>query len=339
MATDTTLWGIHGGKTGDADSLFLKHGVVALGWDEVGSLAGLPGDREAFKALVAATYPDKTPTQVANNAGQLYRFVHEIQAGDLVAYPSKRDREIHIGRVAGPYRCDPKTSAGYIHHRPVEWKASVPRTRFSQGALYEIGSALSLFQIRNYTDEYDAVLAGGVVGPVRDTPAEVAREAEAIEQATRDFVAKRLSRELKGHPFAEFVGHLLNVIGYRTRVSPAGPDHGIDVVAYKDALGLEPPIIKVQVKSGDGAVGRPEVSQLYGLVETGEYGLFVALGGFKTTAVEFARSKANLRVMDSEEVIDLVLQHYDSLDARYKGLLPLRKVYVPEPLDEAGDAS
>jgi restriction system protein len=336
MAADTTLWGIHGGRTGDADTLFLEHDVVALGWDELGSLGGLPNDRDAFKAAVTTQWPEKTPTQVANNAGQLYRFVHGIQPGDLVAYPSKRDRHIHIGRVTGPYRYDGKTSAGYVHHRPVEWLAHVPRTHFSQGALYEIGSALSLFQVKNYADEYEAALGGTVVGPVHDAPAEVAREAEAIEQATRDFVTKRLARELKGHPFAEFVGHLLNVMGYRTRVSPAGPDHGIDVVAYKDALGLEPPIVKVQVKSGEGQISRPELQQLYGLVETGEYGLFVALGGFKGPAAEFARSKANLRTMDGEEVVDLVLQHYDALDARYKGLLPLRKVYVPEPLDDGG---
>ena len=98
---DYTLWGIHGGRTGDADTLFLKRGAIALGWHAVPDLSGLPDDREAFKALIAETYPDNTPTQVANNAGQLYRFVHEMRTGDLVAYPSKRDRRIHVGRVTG----------------------------------------------------------------------------------------------------------------------------------------------------------------------------------------------------------------------------------------------
>jgi hypothetical protein len=26
--TEKNLWGMHGGKTGDADNLFLKHGVI-----------------------------------------------------------------------------------------------------------------------------------------------------------------------------------------------------------------------------------------------------------------------------------------------------------------------
>lgn len=29
---DRTIWGIHGGRTGDADTLFLKKKRVALGW-------------------------------------------------------------------------------------------------------------------------------------------------------------------------------------------------------------------------------------------------------------------------------------------------------------------
>jgi restriction system protein len=29
---DVVLWGIHGGRTGDADTQFLKNKVVAIGW-------------------------------------------------------------------------------------------------------------------------------------------------------------------------------------------------------------------------------------------------------------------------------------------------------------------
>ena len=37
MATqERTIWGIHGGKTGDADSLFLKKKYIAVGWSKCG---------------------------------------------------------------------------------------------------------------------------------------------------------------------------------------------------------------------------------------------------------------------------------------------------------------
>ncbi len=35
--------------------------------------------------------------------------------------------------------------------------------------------------------------------------------------------------------------------------------------------------------------------------------------------------------------MDLILQQYEEFDASYKGLLPLKRVYVPAPLEEDTD--
>jgi restriction system protein len=40
-----------------------------------------------------------------------------------------------------------------------------------------------------------------------------------------------------------------------------------------------------------------------------------------------------LRLIDSDELVQLVFPHYDQFDSRYKGLLPLRRVYVPEAIE------
>ena len=45
MAEETVFWGVHGGRTGDAESLFLKHNVVAIGWVEMGDLSKSAPDR------------------------------------------------------------------------------------------------------------------------------------------------------------------------------------------------------------------------------------------------------------------------------------------------------
>jgi restriction system protein len=331
---DNNLWGIHGGKTGDADSLFLKKNCVALGWHKIGDLSRITADRDAFKSAVVNAYPEAKPGAIPNNAGQLFRFVHEMRIGDLVAYPSKRDRQIHFGQVEGKYEYDPKSEPNYPNVRAVKWLREVPRTRFSQGALYEIGSAMSFFLIKNFADEFRAVLEGKTV-PITTVSQDesVGVVAEDIEETTRDFVLKRLAQELKGHPFADFVSHLLNTMGYRTRVSEEGPDGGVDIVAHKDELGFEPPIIKVQVKSTEGSTSDPVVSSLYGKVASGEFGLLISLGTFTTPAINFAKSKSNLRLIDGDELVKLIFQHYDQFDSRYKGLLPLRRVYVPEPIE------
>lgn len=327
---DTTIWGIHAGKTGDAESLFFKHKYIAIGWDRVGDLSKLVADREAFKTAVIAGYPKFKPGAIPNAAGQLFRFVHEIEIGDIVAYPSKKDRHIHLGKIVGNYKYDPSLESGYPNMRQVQWIKSVPRTSFTQGALYEIGSAMSLFQIKNYADEYLAAIEGKAVTPAIESDPTVAEVSEDIEETTRDFILKTLAQELKGHPFARFVGHLLETMGYRTRISPEGPDGGIDIIAHKDELGFEPPIIKVQVKSSEGKIGDPDVSALYGKVSTGEHGLLVTLGKFTNQAINFAKSKSNLRLIDGDDLVELILSHYEQFDSRYKGLIRLKRVFVPE---------
>lgn len=334
---ERNVWGIHAGKTGDADTLFLKKNFIAIGWAKMGNLSTLAPERDAFKSKVLECYPDKKPGAIPNNAGQLYRFVHVAQVDDLVIYRSKRDHQIHIGRIAGNYKYDPQLEAGYPNLRPVVWLKTFPLTRFSQGALHEIGSAMSFFLVKNYADDFIAALEGAPApAPAEDET--VSLVAEEIEQTTRDFIIKQLAQELKGHPLEDFVAHLLNAMGYRTRVSPEGQDGGIDIIAHKDELGFEPPIVKVQVKSSEGNVGEPAVSALYGKVaQQNEFGLFVTLGGYTAQAISFARNKPNLRLIDSDGLVDLILQHYDQFDSRYKGLLPLKRVYIPEVFEETED--
>src|SRR6266571_250478 len=124
-----------------------------------------------------------------------------MRVGDLVVYPSKRDRQVHLGRIEGACQYDPSLESSYPNVRAAKWLRAVPRTHFTQGALYEIGSAMSFFQVKNYADEFRTALEGST------------NLSPDIEETTRDFVIKRLAQETKGHPFAEFVGHLLNTMG------------------------------------------------------------------------------------------------------------------------------
>ncbi|MBI1302788.1 MAG: restriction endonuclease [Phycisphaera sp.] len=334
---EQTVWGIHGGRAGDADTLFLRRNLVALGWPELGDLSRLGASREAFKAAAEACFPDRNPGNIRNCAGQLFRFLHEMRIGDLVVYPSRSDRLVHVGRVTGEYRFVSDEVAAYPNRRTVEWKRRIPRTQLSQGALYEIGSALSFFQVRNYADEFTSESTAAATAVVSALDPSVAAVTEDIEETTRDFVLKRLARDLKGHPLASFVGHLLVAMGYRVRVSPEGPDRGVDIVAHKDDLGFEPPIIKVQVKSTEGSVSEPLVASLCGVVGEKECGLFVTLGTFTAQARRLADGRSNIQLVDGARLVDLVFQHYEAFDALYKGMIPLKRVYIPDAIEENVD--
>lgn len=142
------VWGIHAGSLGEVDSKFLSKSkpCIAIGWNKVGDFKKIPADRESFKGSLIKAYPDTKKGAVPTSAGMLFRFVHEIQIGDIVIYPSKRDKLIHIGKITANYEYNMDFDNHYPNIRSVEWLKHIPRTKFSQGALYEIGSALSFFR-------------------------------------------------------------------------------------------------------------------------------------------------------------------------------------------------
>jgi hypothetical protein len=181
---EQAVWGIHGGRTGDANSLYLNHNVIALGWNIMGDLSVLSPDREAFKVRVAEVYPDSKPGAVPVMAGELYRFVYEMQIGDLVVYFSKHDRQIHIGKIEGAYIYQTEPEPSYPHHRTVRWMKTLPLTHFSQKALHEIGSAMTFFQVKNYDKEFRAALEGRVLPPPISTDQTIALVSEGIVRGT-----------------------------------------------------------------------------------------------------------------------------------------------------------
>ncbi len=138
-----TVWGIHTMN----DNLFLNNNVIAIGWKVFGNLSVLDATREAFKAHYEKSYPDAKKGSIPTCAGMLFRFIHEAQIGDYVVFPSKIDRKINIGIIEGEYEYVP-SSDEYVQQRKVKWLKHLPRTVFSQGALYEVGSALSFFIVK-----------------------------------------------------------------------------------------------------------------------------------------------------------------------------------------------
>lgn len=339
------FWGIHNDRP-DLD--LVENGFVSIGWPGVGDIQALGDDKDVLKARVAQVFPDAKPGAIPVWAGVLRRFAFEMQPGDFVVYPHKPDSTINIGRVVGPYSYF--DGERHPHRRTVEWlHTDIPRTRFTQAARNEIGSAVTMFRIKTNVAEFQAVLSGAPTtpdpGPAADDSIDEAVEqaaqaitADRIEQHTRDFIISTLMNELDGFEFEEFVADLLVAMGYRARVTQRSQDGGIDVLAHRDPLGLEPPLIKVQCKLTEGSKGGPDVQQLTGTLAPGgsELGLYVTLGSYSKDARSVERTRSDLRLVSGDDVVGLICEHYDRLDPRWQRLLPLRSVFVVDQGPEDG---
>ena len=323
--SERKIWGIH---TQDQE-LFLKHNVIAIGWKEIGDLLSLQPTRDAIKTRYLQVFPSEKKGSVATSAGMLYRFCYEAQIGDLIIYPSKIDRMINIGEITGSYEYVPDAHE-YVNQRGVKWLKHLPRTAFSQGALYEIGSAMSFFSVKNYADEFISALDKDFMKKpsITEEDETVKATAEEILESTRDFILKELSRNFKGYALEEFVADLLRAMGYRTKISPQGGDSGIDITAYKDEL---PPRILVQVKSQDGDIKETTIQSLKGAMREGDYGLFVTLSNYTKNARKYLENTPIIRGINGTELVDLILKYYDDLDDKYKQVIPLKMTYIPVP--------
>lgn len=339
------MWGIHNDALG---AELVEKGFISIGWEEVPDLRTIGDDRERLKNLVRRTYPAAKAGAIPVWAGVLHRFGSEMDVGDLVIAPYKPDSTLNFGVIEGDYEFDPQ-ALRHPHRRKVRWlKTGVARGLFPQAALYEIGSAMTLFRVRKHADVFSQFLdapsdesfeanvprevpaSDETAGAVEDEP-----NADRIEQHTRDFIVKVLHKEITAEQFEHFTADLLRAMGYQARVTTFSADGGVDVLAHKDQLGLESPLIKVQCKQSTSSRGRPDVQQLIGTLSAGEVGLLVTLGTFSKDAVDLERERQSLRLFGAADITRLTLEHYDRLPSRWRELIPLRPLLVVDRAPES----
>lgn len=164
-------------------------------------------------------------------------------------------------------------------------------------------------------------------------PGEAEEEYDAIKEdiiaKANEFIKDKL-QSLSWDEMQELVAGVLRGMGYKTRISPKGPDRGRDILASPDGLGLEEPRIIVEVKHRKGVMGSNEVRSFVGGLRNRDRGIYVSTGGFtKEAKYEAERSNIPISFIDLDVLVELITQYYDNLDADTKALIPLRKIFWP----------
>ena len=326
------IWAIRSGAGGQADAVFLERNQIAIsGAETEGDLSQLPPTRLAFKEMIGRA-GDARPASIPMQAGQLYRFLHELSIGDRFIYPRRTDRTLHWGEIIGPYVYDREGLAEFSHRRAVRWISKSSRDAFSQGALYELGALLTLFEVKGFASEFHRKFETPDLLPRAPPPEDESELAivRDISENTRDYIARKIKTDLKGFPFEPFMADLFRAMGYKARATRNMRDDGIDIIAHRDELGIEPPILKIQVKVIDSNVGADCVKAFYAMVADRDVGIFVTTSGYSSGAVSFAHTKGNLKLMNGVELVDLIQKYYDGMDVKYRKQIPLRRVLVPD---------
>lgn len=337
------VWLVRAGSRGEREDLALENNIAVIGWGELGDLSDIDS-REALLARLQATYPDAKPKTLQNWASQIWPFVSGMQPGDLVALPLKQRPAVAFGEVTGGYQYRPDLPPDARQTRQVRWIKETPRTALDKDLLYSLGAFMTVCRIqRNNAEQRILALLQGKASPV-PTPG-VPREEDAsdesaevnLEEVALDQIQRFITQRFKGHRLTDLVAAVLTAQGFKVRVSPEGPDGGVDILAGSGELGFDEPRIAVQVKSGDAPVDVKAVRELQGAMSNfgASLGLFVSWGGFKASVnKEVARLFFQIRLWGPDELMREVLRHYDSLPDELQAELPLKRIWILVPPSE-----
>lgn len=340
------LWLIRSGSRGERELDALEQNKALIGWSEVGDLSNK--DRSEIVRRLEKIFLGSSKNRIANYASQLDRFVNIIQVGDLVVMPRKLTDGIAIGEVTGDYNYIDDPNDIFPNSRSVKWhKESVPRDNFKQDLRHSFGAFMTVCEIeRNQAvDRVRAVLETGKdPGPLLNKqglatvqPMGVEDYEVDIEYVANQQIVSLIKSQFAGHALADLVAEILKIEGYTTKVSPPGPDGGVDILAAGGTLGLGEDRICVQVKSSDGEANHDVVLRLIGSVTNSgaQTGLLVSIGGVnKVARKELENNFFMLRLWQMDDLLKALFKNYAELPGYIRAKLALRQIWAPVSQDD-----
>ncbi|MEW8042467.1 MAG: restriction endonuclease [Candidatus Thiodiazotropha endolucinida] len=327
----TPMWKIAAGRGGGDFDLFHEGAIIAMGLDETGDLSATRSRKEIVTKVQNA-YPNWPPGRISAWGGMLYRFQHEIGVEDFVITYDPGRRIYLVGTITSNCIYDPNRVPGSPYVREVNWLKEVERDNLATSVKNSLGAISTLFRVPD--QHIDEILAGGTGDRTPDQSDLLVDEDQSlnldkVEEESIERVKDQVA-SLGWDELQELVAGLLRGMGYKTRVSPLGPDRGKDIIASPDGFGFESPRIVVEVKHRGQSMGSHEIRSFLGGRHVADKGLYVSTGGFtKDAYYEAERANIPLTLMSLDELVKALLEYYDQLDIETQQLVPLKKVYWP----------
>ena len=332
------MWMVRAGKGAFLIDEFKERNIVALGWG-LGDLENKSSDE--IKRLMEEKYPEESKYALGIASSQVIKFRHMIKKGDYVLSYNPSIRKYLLGEITSDYYYSEdmeKDGSDYIggHNdtRDVKWLGEVSRDNLKVSTKNTLGSITTLFNINEEAIKDILNFLNNKVPEKGDDEGnedeDVSILKEDIQDKSIEFIKDKVNR-LDPFEMQDLVAGLLRAMGYKTIVSPQGADRGKDIIASPDGLGLEDPVILVEVKHRQNtSMGSQQIRSFKGALKKTNRGIFVSTGGFTTDAkYEAERSEIPIILMDLDRLVKFIIQYYDNFDNDARSLIPLTKIYWP----------
>lgn len=299
---------------------FIQGGYVAIGWVPSFDLAKIQS-RDELYSLYNKDHPDDTSKYVVGvQVGQISRFLLDIQEGDFVITPGKDTDELYYGVVQANayYYFQGKDRCPYKHRKKIKWeKEPLKRYTFSVPFQNTIRSSLTVFGISQEDEFFLKIGKNELIVPK-----------PAVKFNPTQIVLNQIL-ELQAKEFEILVGHLLTAMGFEeTEVTGKTGDGGVDVIGELNASNLAKVKVFVQAKryKPDHIISARTVRELRQAIPFGGQGAFITTSDFQNEALNVATEAGFPRIglINGEQLVDLLVEHWDDIPSDFQELLGLR---------------
>lgn len=295
----------------------LKENQIIIGWSEASGLLDTNLKWDPFREILRNTYyaNENTLRKAGGAAGHMWRFIREMNKGDLVVVP--HGSVFYVAEVEGPAIYDiAKISDDTAYRRPVKWLNGKKPIRRDLAKSPLISRMKTQGTCAYATDLIDEIKECLTIASTGETPA---FQTDLQTRLVRETLNELCNGRMDSFGFERLIEIVLKGLGAKeTRIVPRNQDKGADIVATFQIASAFRQVIAVQAKhwQPDPPVGKDVVDQLIKGIEaeSANLGMVITSGTISdeasiTAEKYFDEKGIKIELIDGEQFAKLIVEH------------------------------
>lgn len=294
----------------------LTENQIIIGWSKAEDLLDI-NEWEQFREIIRNTYytGEDTLRKAGVAAGHIWRFIREMNKGDLVVVPYKS--EFYVAEIEGQAIYDAKKVADdTAYRRPIKWlndKKSIRRDLAKAALISRMKIQGTCAYATDLLDEIKECLQ--IVSSGQTPTFQTDLQTRLIHETLNELRSGRMD----SFGFERLIQTVLTGLGADdTRVVPRGQDKGADILATFRVAGAFRQVIAVQAKHWKPVppVGKDIVEQLIKGIEaeSANLGMVITSGEISdeatVTAEKYYEEKGvKIELVDGEQFAKLIVEN------------------------------
>ena len=295
----------------------LREDQIIIGWANAGTLLDQTLTWDRFRDILRVAYYADEPglRKAGSAAGNMWRFIREMNNGDLVVVPY--GNQFYIAQVDGPATYDStRITDDTAFRRQVKWlneKNPIPRNVAKSALISRMKTQGTCAYATDLLDEIEESLQA--VATNRNPTFHTDLQARLVKETLDELRSGRMD----SLGFEKLIDAVLVGLGAEeSRIVPRKQDKGADVLATFRVAGAFRQVVAVQAKhwKPDPPVGRDVVEQLIRGIEaeSADLGMVITTGAISEDASLAAEQYYDdkgikIELIDGEQFAKLIIEH------------------------------